>query len=152
MPTPEIVFNDPWVAEYVADRAAVKYEVGDPSIGILRDGMVLGGFLFTDWNGISIQCHMAGQRGWLTREMVLLFFGYAFNQLKAKKLIAPVASSNQEAMAMDLRAGFVEEARIKGAREDGDMVFLTMTRDQCRWLSYKLRPRVTSESKGPTDG
>ncbi len=120
-------------------------------IGTLRDGEPVGGFVFGGYLVSSIQVHMAGLGGrWCTRDLLILVFDYAFNQLRVHKLIAPVPSTNVLALDMDQRAGFVEEARLQGVVPGGDMVFLTMTRDQCRFLGLQLRGFTPGSN--PQDG
>jgi hypothetical protein len=40
-------------------------------------------------------------------------------------------------MRFNYKLGFIEEARIKDAFPDGDMVLLTLTKDKCRFLGEK---------------
>jgi len=49
------------------------------------------------------------------------------------KMIAPVSSSNSKIMKLLDNMGFAEEARIKDAA-DGDIVFYTLARQDCRFL------------------
>jgi len=46
-----------------------------------------------------------------------------------------VDSTNEKALRFDKKLGFVEEARISNAARAGDLVILTMTKEQCRWLN-----------------
>jgi hypothetical protein len=48
-------------------------------------------------------------------------------------MIAPVSSSNSKIMKLLDNMGFAEEARIKDAA-DGDIVFYTLARQDCRFL------------------
>ena len=59
--------------------------------------------------------------------------------------VGTISSGNKELLAFNGRLGFTEECRIKDAYPDGDMVVLSMTRDQCPWL--KIKP----STKRPTD-
>ena len=70
----------------------------------------------------------------MTREWFNVLFGYAFNQLKVKKIMGVVDSTNIKALQFDAHIGFVEEATIKDAGKHGDLIILTMTRQQCRFL------------------
>jgi hypothetical protein len=44
--------------------------------------------------------------------------------------------------------GFTEEARIKNADTDGDIVFLTMTREACRYLGHRYGKKITEAASG----
>jgi RimJ/RimL family protein N-acetyltransferase len=80
--------------------------------------------------------HIAIQ-GQITREFLFTIFDYPFVQLGVNKIIGTVNSINLDALKLDKNFGFEEEARIKDAFPDGDMVLLTMTKDKCRFLGER---------------
>lgn len=142
--TREIIFNHPEMPAFLLARAGTRCLPDDTNISVVRGNTLLGGVVFTNYTGPdgSVMLHMAGERGeWLTREMVLLPFHYAFHQLRVRKVFGTVPAQNEEVLAMDLRGGYTLEARIKdmfpGA--NGDMLILSMYKEQCPWLKYKLR-------------
>jgi RimJ/RimL family protein N-acetyltransferase len=45
-----------------------------------------------------------------------------------------VPSGNKRALHFDKRMGFKEVARIKDAHPDGELIILSMRRDECRFL------------------
>lgn len=75
-----------------------------------------------------------GTKKWLNREFLRFAFVYAFDQMKVRKLIGIVPSNNEQALKFDLNLGFSEEARIKDAHPQGDLILLSMTRQACRWI------------------
>lgn len=112
----------------------------DHVISRARDGKLLGGVIFTGFTGASISIHVAGfSPHWINNNMLWITFDYPFNQLKVSKLIGQVPSCNRKALDFDLKLGFKEEARIMDIYPDGDLVILSMRRENCRWL--KLKPR-----------
>ncbi len=120
----------PWVCE----RTGGQYEAGtSTAIGWLTDGNLTAGCLFDMYNGASICMHVAADRP-VTKAYTKYCFQYVFCQLKVKKAIGLVDSINDRALRFDHKLGFVEEARIANATKDGDLVILTMTKEQCRWL------------------
>ena len=111
-------------------------------ISRMRNGELLGGVIFQDYNVASISIHAAGfAPHWLNNNMLWVSFDYPFNQINVSKLIAPVPSRNRKAIEFDLKLGFKREARIADVfpGDDGDLLVLTMRREDCRWL--KLKPR-----------
>lgn len=76
---------------------------------------------------------------WITRNMVWAISGYSFIQLKCAKVIAFIEETNSESLAIARKVGFMEEARIRDACADGDLLILTLHKDDCRHL--KIRPR-----------
>ena len=92
----------------------------------------LGGFM-----GSVCNIHVAMAPGFHFTPKIMLerVFQHAFEEFKVKKLIGIVNSLNEKAMKYDLHLGFVEEHRIVGMHDDGgDIVILSMTPEQCRYL------------------
>jgi RimJ/RimL family protein N-acetyltransferase len=106
------------------------------AIGNERDGELMGGVTFDGYNGASVCMHVAsnGSRRWLTRGFLRVVFLYAFEQLGVRKVIALVPSDNEAALKFDRHVGFVDEAKIADAHPGGDILILSMTRQQCRWI------------------
>lgn len=108
---------------------------------VTPEGNCLGGVIYESLISNLIFMHQAGfSRLWLTGDMLWVVFDYPFNQLKVDKVAGTVPSSNHKLIEFNKRLGFVEECRIKDAYTDGDLVVLTMRREDCRWL--KLTPRT----------
>jgi RimJ/RimL family protein N-acetyltransferase len=111
-----------------------EYHGGGQGIGLDRDGELIAGVLYDNFNGKSVCMHVAGVGNWLNRDFLRVCFDYPFNQMKVGKLIGLVDSGNAKALKFDRHLGFVSEALIKDAGKTGDLHILTMTREQCRFL------------------
>jgi hypothetical protein len=112
----------------------------DPVISHTSNGRLLGGCIYDGYTGAAIFIHQAGfDKHWMSRDMLWAAFDYPFNQLKCSKLCGTIPSTNDELLAINKRLGFIVEATIEGAYPGGDMLVLSMTREQCPWL--KLKPR-----------
>lgn len=106
-----------------------------------ESGKLLGGVIYDGYTRNCIFIHQAGfSKRWLTGDMLWIAFDYPFNSLKVGKLAGTIPSSKPELLAFNLKLGFKEECRIKDAYPNGDMIVLTMTRDECRWL--RLKPKT----------
>lgn len=125
----------------IADRAECRFDqTTDHVISRSRDGELLGGVIFRGFTGASIAMHVAGfAPRWINNNMLWIAFDYPFNQLKVSKVVGEIHSRNRRALDFDLKLGFKEEARIADIYPDGDLLIVSMRRDQCRWL--KLKPR-----------
>jgi RimJ/RimL family protein N-acetyltransferase len=55
-------------------------------------------------------------------------------QLKVNKIIGVVDSTNLDALKFDRHIGFKDEAIIKDAGKHGDLVILSMTKNNCKYL------------------
>lgn len=103
------------------------------------DDQLMGGVLFTDYNVVSMQIHVASFKpNWINKQLLWLTFDYPFNVCRVEKLLGLVPSANKPALDFDLHLGFVEETRVKDVFPDGDMVVLGMYRNQCKFL--RMRP------------
>lgn len=122
----------PWICE----RTCGTYDGNSVVMGSIKDGKITGGVMFNNFLKNSIQMHAAGEgKRFLTRDSLWMCFDYPFNQLKVKKVIAPVDEENTISRKFVEHVGFTLEARIKDASRSGkDLFIYTMTKLQCRWL------------------
>lgn len=113
---------------------------------VTPEGNLMGGVIYEGYTRGCIFMHQAGfDKRWLTGNMLWLVFDYPFNQLKVNKVAGTINSKNEELLDFNRRLGFKEEARIKNAYLDGDLLVLTMDRADCRWL--KIKPKVYPSEK-----
>ena len=138
-----IRINHPSDGQWIMDRAGGGF---DPErdrcvANLSADGTIMGGFVFQNYTGRdgSIAAHMAGVGPrWCSRDLLWMCFDYCFNQLGVHKILAPVPAQCDAALEQDYRAGYVYEATIKHVFPGGgDLIVLSMTRKQCRWLNIK---------------
>lgn len=101
------------------------------AIGLVRNGVIIAGAMFENWNRKSIMVHMAISGGRVTRQFIGTIFDYAYRQLDCEKVICPVDSTNVKSIAFLEKLGFGEEARIREAARTGDILIYTLARDRC---------------------
>jgi RimJ/RimL family protein N-acetyltransferase len=128
-----------WVARrirggYFAERSK--------AIGLECNGELIAGVIYENWNHQSIWCHIAIE-GRITPAYLAAIFDYPFNVAQVEKIIVPVGSDNTQSLKMVKKMGFVEEGRIKDGRPDGDIVFLTLARDSCRYIKERYGKRLS---------
>jgi RimJ/RimL family protein N-acetyltransferase len=125
------------VGHWVADRYDGKYFAANSSaIGLERDGVIIAGVVYENWNKASIMCHIAIE-GRMTKGYLKAIFDYPFNVCKVKKIIVSVVSSNTKSLKLVTNMGFSEEARLKDAALNGDIIFLTLAREKCRFIGAR---------------
>jgi predicted phosphoribosyltransferase len=135
------IITGPLVGEWVAEVLGRGYFAErSEAIGLVDEG-IRAGVIYEDWQGRSIVCHIAFA-GRLTSRYVAAIFDYPFNVCGVEKIIAPISSKNARALKVVKKMGFVEEARLRFS--DEDVCFLTMTRQQCRFLDAKYGQKITS--------
>jgi hypothetical protein len=139
----EIVINGEGHGERIADASGVTFNPAvDQCIARVRNGELLGGVILNGYTKASINTHMAGFiDNFASREFIQSVFHYCFEQLKVRKVFGQVPSSNTKALQIDLKLGFLPVHRVKDVFEDGDLLVLEMTREDCRWLRKGFRPR-----------
>lgn len=128
--------------QMIADAIPRRFNPAcDPVISnVGADGDLLGGVIYDGYTGSCIFIHQAGfDKHWMNRDMLWTAFDYPFNQLGCTKLFGTIPSTNGELLGINLRLGFQVEAVLEDAYPGGDMLVLSMKRDECRWL--KLKPR-----------
>jgi L-amino acid N-acyltransferase YncA len=123
------------IGEWVFERTGGVFEPkASSTLGWENeDGRLTAGVVFDQYNGRSLCMHVALERP-LYRGFLRSCFRYAFDQLGVLKVIGLVDSKNEKALRLDRHLGFIEEAKIKDAGKTGDLIILTMTRPQCRWI------------------
>lgn len=125
------------VGHWVAARVQGKYFAEQSqAIGLERDGEIIAGVIYENWNQASIVCHIAIE-GRMTKGFLKAIFVYPFKFCKVKKIIVPVGSNHAKSLKLVTNMGFVEEARIKDATPDGDIIFLTLAQEKCRFLGVE---------------
>lgn len=130
-----------WVASRTGEFGSYGAAVG---IGWEKDGSLIAGVVYNDFNGVNMQMHVAsdGTGKWMTREYLRVCFDYPFNQAKVKRITGLVGEGNLEARKFDEHLGFVRETTLRGAHPTGDLIVYVMWKDKCRWLrNENLYPR-----------
>lgn len=131
-----IVFDKDYVGEWVADQLGCKWIKHAQCIGLERDGKLVAGVIYENYNGFSVNMHIAFKAR-LTREFLWIIYHYPFVQLGLKKIIGFVESGNIACTKIAPKHGFILEHTIKDAGRNCDINVWTMTKDQCRFLGIK---------------
>lgn len=135
--TPRILLDNIAITEWVAAKVGIHPIPGiDKSIGIVRQGEIAGGVVFTNFTHTTISMHCAFETPFaMNRDFLWMVFDYPFNQLQVKKVLGFVSSANERALKLDMKLGFQHEATVYEGYSDGDMLILSMRRENCRWLN-----------------
>lgn len=136
---PVLSFDPEWVGPWVCARTGGTWVSGRGSVigKVNEDGILVAGVLYEDWSGTNLVCHIAGEGRWADREFLAVIFDFPFNQQKAKRITAPVCSSNTKSIALVTKMGFNLEARLLGATSKGDLLLFSMFKDECKYLRGK---------------
>ena len=136
------IVSGPQVGEYVTAQTQGGFDVDrSVAIGLERDGKIVAGTVYENWNGVSVVCHIAWER--VTPAYMAAVYDYPFNVANVDKIIGPISSNHTRALKLVTKMGFSEEARIKNAAPDGDIVFMTQTPERCRYLEPRYGQKIT---------
>ena len=137
-----IVQGDP-VGVWVVQQTKGAYHYNSTAIGLERDEQIVAGVVYESFMVTTITCHI-GITGRVNKKFLRAIFDYPFKVCKVDKIIAPIPADNEKSIKLVTNMGFTEEARIK--RSNGDMIFFTMLKENCRFLGgkYEVSNSTTS--------
>jgi RimJ/RimL family protein N-acetyltransferase len=133
-----------WVMRHM-EGSAVFTPQSMTAIGCERDGKLIAGFVFENWNGQSMMAHMAIQ-GRASREFFRFAADYAFRQCGIYKLIAPIDAHNNGSIHLVQKIGFRYECRIADANPHGDICIFTLVEEDCRFLKGRYGQKCCAAS------
>ena len=127
------------ITEWVADRIGNTQFHNEQAMGIVKDGVIVGGVVIDSYvpnARCAIHCAGEGKR-WINREFIFVVFDYVFRQLNCQVVINPVDSSNLASLKFTEHIGFTKAIEIKNGCGDNDLVLFTMQKEDCRWKDKK---------------
>lgn len=119
------------------------------ALGVVRDGKLLGGVVYSNFNGHDIHASYAfDSPAWASKAVLRILFGYPFNQLGVVRMTAVIGRKNKHARKMIERLGFKLEG-VHPLAADGrqDAISYGLRRDKCRWIANK---KTTGKSEDTT--
>lgn len=121
-----------WIAERTGDDFG-KLVVG---IGEQREGKLVAGASFADYNGVNVVVALAADEP-PSRGYWHAIFSYAFETLGCGRITTHVEESNIKSVKLTSHLGFEVETRLKGAGSDGsDYLLFCMWKENCRQLKW----------------
>lgn len=128
------------VYEFVTQFFPIVRSAGQQGIGLQKDGRLIAGVIYDDYNGSNVWMHVAAEPGrhWLNRQFLFAVFTYPFKQLNCKRVSGWVEASNTDARRFDEHLGFQQEAVLSSAaRDGGDVIIYRMFKEECRFVLSK---------------
>jgi hypothetical protein len=128
--SPPLVLHD-WLRQ----KIGIPWSTDFRALARVVDAKIIGVVGYEGFNGRSCRMHMAGNPGWITRQLIQRAFRYPFVVLDLPMVFGVVPSGNLEALEIDKRLGFKELLYVDGAHADGGLHFLQLKRED--WLRTK---------------
>lgn len=130
-----ITFDESIVGPWVHSRFGATYTPGHASaIGRVKDGKLIAGVTYENYNGANVFCSIAGEGNWANKRFLWLIFDYPFNQLNCRRITTTVNPGNVESQKFTEKLGFDVECKLKDAHPEGDMWVFRMFKENCRWI------------------
>lgn len=129
-----------WVAERVG---GAYFAARSTALGYALDGRITAGVIYENYNAASVVAHIAVEGRRMSPNFVSAIFDYPFRVCGVAKIICPVGEGNIASRNLAGRMGFREECRLAGAHPDGDLIFYTLTRQDCRFLGGRYGQKFT---------
>lgn len=132
--------HDEAVAQWVASITGKPFHPPFTTIGAVNpEGHLTGGFVFTGFNGSSIEMSLAGH-GVTDRSLWRAILKYVFEQLKADRIQIHTASSNKAVRKLAPRLGFSFEGKSRRFYGSEDAFVYALVRDDLP--SFRRRWRL----------
>ena len=138
------IINGPSVGNWVAKRLEFTFVPNlAMAIGFEKNNELVAGVVYDNWNYRSIAAHIVID-GRITSSFLAAIFHYPFIVCQVDKIIAQISDDNTKSKTLARKMGFVEEARIKEACVNGDMVFYTLPRNKCRFIGKRYEQKIST--------
>lgn len=122
------------VAQWVMQKIG-RYTDGMTAIGEVRDGQLIAGTVFENFNGSNMFGHQRIDAP-PSRKYWFAVSDYIFNFCGCKRLTATVEADNAKAISLNKKIGFEVEATLKDAGRNGDLIVMVLWKNNCRMLRW----------------
>ena len=127
--------NQSYLREWLSEAGQFDYPQNTACIGQKKDGKLIAVVGYNSFLPNSCQIHVASTDVyWLSKDLLFAIFDYPFNKLEVKVIIAPICKDNVKSLNLCRKLGFEQVADITYGHPNGDLIIVTMKRNQCKWL------------------
>jgi hypothetical protein len=107
-------------------------------IGQEVDGNLVAVIAFCGFLPNCCSMHIASVgENWMSKDLLWACFDYPFKKLEKKVILVGINAENKKAVNLNRHLGFRDEAIIKDAHENGDLLLMSMRKEHCKWLKIK---------------
>jgi RimJ/RimL family protein N-acetyltransferase len=105
-------------------------------LGVVRRGVLVGGIVYHNYHGFSIEVSMAFDRpDWAMPSVIRQFFSYPFIQLDVVRMTAIIGKKNKRMRRLAEGLGFKYEGTArKGFDGKQDAILYGMLKQDCKWI------------------
>lgn len=130
--------NQEYMKAWLQRMLGQKFNEEARFIGQEKDGNLVAVVAFTNFITNACAMHIASVgENWMSRDLLWACFDYPFIKLEKKVILATMEASNEEAIKLNRHLGFQEKAVIKDAHENGDLMIMSMSKEDCKWINLR---------------
>lgn len=123
------------MAQWIVEKTKGCVTPHTQAIGYFTD-KIIAGTSFEGWNGNNCYVHQRIDES-PPKSYWYAIANYGFNGLNCKRLTGTVPASNERAIQLNKHLGFKEEAILKDAAEDGDLIIMVLWKQDCKILNWR---------------
>jgi hypothetical protein len=105
-----------------------------------------GAVAFTNYDGETVELHMAGERGWVSKTLLKSVWAYVWGVLDCTRCTAKVREDRLGSLRINLRLGFKVEGYMRQADQGLGVWILGMLKEESR---YGLSEAAEGQCAGP---
>lgn len=123
------------IRTWVMARTGDDFPMGcQAALGVENAGEIVAGVVYDHYTGRCVTATIAVEHKQLPRQLIRAMFAYPFIQIMVEKVIVYANSANEASVNLAQRLGFVTESVVRNVYEDGDMLILSLYKQDCGWL------------------
>jgi len=124
--------------EWISNKLKQNFPEDSTFLGQVKGNKLVAVIGYCNFVGNSCAIHIASEGShWMDKQLLWACFDYPFNKLEKKVIVTALDASNEEAVRLNRHLGFQIETVIKDAHENGDLMIMTMRKENCRFLKTK---------------
>jgi hypothetical protein len=105
------------------------------AIGDVKDGKLIAGIAFESQTKNTLWGHQRIDAP-PCKQFWINVADFIFNQAGCKRFSAMVDANNEKAIRLNKHIGFVIEATLKDAGNNGDVLIMTLWKEDCKFLRW----------------
>jgi len=126
------------VGHWLEQQRACRYTDASVCIGLERNGELVAGIQYDQYNGASMVASIA-VTGRLTPAFLHYIFEYPYIECGIQVGLLYVGSGNLKSQRFVEKLGFVRIASIEDAHPDGKLLLYQLRKEDCRFLARRSR-------------
>jgi RimJ/RimL family protein N-acetyltransferase len=127
--------RDREIGEWISQKIEDDYQDGDICFAVERDGELIAGVFFTNWNGSNLNMHLrCDDKNAMNYPFLRRIYEWGFVDVGANRITGIVVESNTKSIKAAEKMGFIREATLVNFLPKDSVVFMVMFPENCKYL------------------